>query len=165
MTDTEFKELDLNKEVSDMEGDEARETLVDFMQAHRENREAYDAVISEFEDELDQVNDEKEELEQTVSKFKDELAEEAAEVTNFPADLIKTKFSLSEIETVLEEAEEAGEFSDSSGEEEEEEEPSLTTFSEKPEKGKRDPEDTPSKYRDTARALLGQHGVPVREDE
>lgn len=159
----EFTELDLNKDVSDMEDDEARETLVDFMQAHRENREAYDSVISEFEDEIENITDEKDELEQTLGEIHSQYAEKAAEVTRFPQDLIEERFDFAEVKQILAEAEEAGEFSEES--EEEEEEPSLTTFTERPEKGKRDPENTPTKYHDTARELLAQHGVPTGEEE
>lgn len=164
MTDTDFKELDLNKQVSEMDEDEARETLVDFMEAHQENRQAYDATVSEFEEQIEDIRADKQEVEEKLGEIHSEYAEKAAEVTNMPADLIEERFSFSEVEQILEEAEAAGEFSESAEEEEEENE-TLTEFAEREEKGKSEKESTQrTEFRDEARELLSQQGIPTGDD-
>lgn len=155
MTDTQFKELDLDGEVSDMSEDEVRETLVDFVQAHKENRAAYDATVSEFEDKLDEIRTEKEAAEDELGEIHSQYAERAAEVTNMPASLIEERFDFSEVKQILEEAEEAGEFSEESEESEESDESRLTNFTERPDKGKQEKESTgTSQFRDDAEQLM-----------
>jgi hypothetical protein len=136
MTDTEFTEMDLQKEVSEMEPDEARETLVDFMEAHQSNRSAYDELSTELDEVETEYNDKLEEKDEVIAEFKQERAAEAAEYVKMPEDILADKFSFSELEQIIEEAEDAPEFSESDeGTEDGEEDDTLTTFSEKPERG------------------------------
>lgn len=150
---TEFHELDLQKDVASMEEEEAKETLSDFMEAHQKNQTAYDE-LSEERDEIETEYQEKlEEREELISEFKQERAEEAAEYVNMPADLLVDRFSLDEIDTIIEEGSEA-DFSEDEPEDEPEDEQTLTTFSEKPEKGRRESNDS---FGDTERAKSKLH--------
>lgn len=149
---TEFNEIDLAKDVSDMEGDEARETLADFMQTHEANVEAVDELRSQYAETIEGLESEKEDLQEKVAEFTQERAAEAAEFVNIPADLLVDRFSLDEIEQIIEEGEEYSETN-----EVEEEEDRLTTFADREEKGKQEKEETrPARYRDDARERLGQ---------
>lgn len=157
MTDTEFTDLDLQKDISDMEGDEARETLVDFMEAHQTNRSAYDGLQAELDEVETEYEEKLEEREELIREFKEDRAEKASEFTNLPADLIVERFEYSEIEQIIEEGEEFSEAEDET--EEEDEESTLLEFSEKPEKGRA--ESGGNKYRDRAADKLAGHGFPT----
>lgn len=132
----DFTEIDLAKEVSEMEPDEARETLVDFTETHQENRTAYDELATELDEVETEYQEKLEEKEERIAEFREERAEEAAEYVNMPADILAEKFTFSELDQIIEEAEEAEEFSeDDEADEEVETEDNLTTFSEKRERG------------------------------
>lgn len=156
---TDFEDLELNKDVTSMEEDEAKETLSDFMEAHQTNRSAYDelnAKLDDVETEYQEKLDEKEEL---IAEFKQDRAEEAAEYVNIPADLVADRFSFSEIEQIIEEGAEFSEQDeDETDEAEEGDDSPLTTFSEKPEKGTVEGGSNPE-LRDRAREKLRQHGL------
>lgn len=154
----DFTELDLSKPVEEMEADEARETLTDFMDAHRSNQDAYDAVQSEMDDIETEYSEQIEEYEQMVAEFREDKAEEAAEYVNMPADLLASRFEYSELEQIIEDGEEFSEESD--GSDEGEDEPALTTFSDKPQKGKQEGTDGTEKYRSEAKNALASHGFP-----
>lgn len=156
MTETEFTELDLNKEVSDLEEDETKETLVDFMETHQKNTEAYDELQSEIEDVETDYQEQIEDYEEKLSGVKAEYAEEASEYVNVTKEIMLDRFSLDEIKQIIDEAEAEEEFSDEPDEEPEDETSSLTTFADRGEKGRRDPEDGPSKFRDKAESKLHQ---------
>lgn len=135
MTDNEFTEIDLQKEVSEMEPDEARETLVDFMEAHQTNRTAYDELHSKLDDVETEYQEKLEEKEERISQFKEERASEASEYVKMPDEILAEKFTFSELDQIIEEAEQAEEFSEDDETDEDESEGRLTTFSEKEEKG------------------------------
>jgi hypothetical protein len=137
---TEFTDLELADDVSDMEEDELRETLTDFMQAHEENREAYDSAKSQIDEIETEYQEKIEQYEEKIDEFKHERAKEAAEYANLPAELLAERFEFAELDQIIEEGEEAEEFSGSGepeGEEDEEDE-RMTTFSEKKEKGRKE---------------------------
>lgn len=131
---TEFKELDLGKEPSELEPDEARETLVDFMEAHQTNRTAYDELQAELDDVETEYQEKLDEKEERISEFKEERATEAAEHVKMPAEVLADRFTFSELDQIIEEAEEFSEEGDD-GEDEDEGDDALTTFSEQPERG------------------------------
>lgn len=149
MTDTEFTDLDLSKDVSNMEEGEARETLVDFVEAHQKNRTAYDELQDELSEVETEYEDKIEDREEVIAEFKKERAEEAAEYVNIPADLVAERFEFSEIEQIIEEGAEFSEEGEDGGEEEED--PFITTFSEQEERGEAGGDNGPS---DDARDLL-----------
>lgn len=158
---TEFEELELNKDVTSITEDEAKKTLSEFMEAHKSNRSAYDELKNKLDDKESEFEEKLEEKEERIAEFKQERAEEAAEYVNIPAELVAERFSFSEIEQIVEEGEE---FSESAEDEEEDEEDEyLTTFSEKPEKGRTE-SGGPSKYRERAEQKLADHGIPVGDD-
>lgn len=159
---TEFTDLELTKDVSDMSEEEAKETLTDFMKSHQENRSAYDSLQTEFDETVEEKVERIEDLEERISEFTEEKAEEAAEYVNMPSDLIADRFDYSEIEKIIEEAEESTEFSEDedSDDADEETDESLTSFSERDEKGRFDG-DNRSEYRERAKDRLKNHGFPT----
>lgn len=157
---TDFNNLELNKEISDMEGDEAKETLSEFMESHKKNSQAYDEVQTEFEDRIDELENDKEELQETLTTVKSEYAEKAAEKTGFTEEVLMKRFDFQELRGVVEEIEDADEFSEEE-EEETEEEQRFTQFAERDEKGKTPPDDTPNQYREQAKTLLAESGLSI----
>lgn len=157
---TEFTELNLNSSVSDMDGDEAKQTLSEFMEAHKKNQQAYDTAVAEQEEIEDEYSEQLEELEERLAEFREARAEEASEYTNMPPELLADRFSLDELEQIIEEGEEA-DFSEDPDEGDENDEPeSLTTFADREEKGQTGGDGT-SKYREQAQKKLADHGFPV----
>jgi predicted nucleic acid-binding Zn-ribbon protein len=158
---TDFTDLDLTKPVDEMEADEARETLAEFMDSHRDNREAYDELQTEFSQREDELTDEVEELEGRVAEFTEEKAERAAEHVKMPADLLAARFSIDELEQIIEEGEE---FSEGPEDEPDDEGPELTSFTEKKQKGRLEDEDRSAQFRDHAKTLLSSQGMHIQED-
>ena len=156
---TEFTELDLSKPVEEMEADEARETLTDFMEAHRSNQDAYDAVQSEVDEIEAEYSEQIEDYEKMLTEFREDKAEEAAEHVNMPADLLADRFEYSELEQIIEDGEEFSE--EPEDDEGDEEETSLTTFSDKPQKGRKEDTNGTERYRDEAASALSSHGFPT----
>lgn len=159
---TDFNELELEQDVADMEGEEAKETLVDFMEAHQKNREAYDATVTEFKDKIDEVQEQKNEIEDTLGELKTEYAEEAAKHVNMPAELLEKRFDFAEIRQILEDA---AEFAESQEDEEDTGLP-LTDFADREPKGKTgDGGDGGEGYgfREEAAKHLERHGINVGE--
>lgn len=156
---TEFTELDLSKDVNDLTEAEAKETLSEFVSEHRSNEEAYDELQSEYEEKLEEREERIDELEGRVDEWREERAEKAAEFVKMPADLLADRFSIEELEQIIEEGSEHSEAGEV--EEEEEEEQSLTTFTEKPEKGKEETPDFSEEARDRAEQRLAERGFPV----
>lgn len=153
---TKFTEVDLDTEVDDMDAEDARETLSQFMEVHEQNKDAYDNLSAEFkqaEEEYEQTIEDKEER---IAEFKTQRAEEASDYVKMPADLLAERFTFSELDQIIEEG---SEFSEEDEESEEDDE-MLTTFAEKEEKGRT--EGGTSKYRDRASTKLSEHGLPVR---
>lgn len=133
---TDFDEIDLAKDVSEMSEEEAKATLTDFMETHSKNTEAYDELQTEFSEAEEEYEQTIEERDERIHEFKEDLAEEAADHVNVPADLMVERFEFSELEQIIEEGEEYSEESQESEETEEGgDEDVLTTFSDKPEKG------------------------------
>lgn len=164
MTEYEFTELEVNAEIPSMDGDEAKETLSEFMESHKKNQSAYDELASELDDAEAEFKQELEEKEETIGEFKEKRAEKAAEFVNLPEELVADRFEFNEIEQIIEEGEQfseedAAESEDGEGGEDGGDEP-ITTFSQQEEKGRR--EGGRVGDRDTARKLLGNHGVSVR---
>lgn len=161
---TDFTEVDLDTDIPEMEGDEAKETLSEFMKVHKENRQAYDERVTEAEETASEYQEELEDKEELISDFKEERAEKAAEYVSMPAELLADRFDFSELDQIIEEAEEAeeGEETEFDDETPDEEDDSLTTFSEQPEKGEWE-NDNRAKYRDRAKERLAQKGFPVQD--
>lgn len=157
---TDFNELGLGTDVSDMDDDEVRETLVEFMEAHQKNQEAYDETVSEFEDRIDEVQAQKDDLEQTIGELKTEYAEAAAEHVNMPAELLEERFDFNEIRQILEES---AEFADA--DDDENDGLPLTDFADKEQKGETSEggEEGGDGYgfREDAATHLERHGIHV----
>lgn len=160
---TEFNDIELATEISDMEGEEAKETLADFMEVHESNREAYDELQSEFSQTEQEYEKKLEEKQERIAEFKQEKAERAAEHVQMPADLLADRFSFSEIDQIIEEAAEFTEEEDETDEGESGNE-QLTTFSDKEQKGRLDGEGgNRAEYRERAVEVLGNKNFPVSE--
>lgn len=155
---TEFNELDLTKSVDSLDEEEAKKTLSDFMESHKNNQTAYDELQTELEETETEYKEKIEERDEKLATFKQRRAEEAANHVKMPADILVDRFSFSELEQIIEEAEDA----DFSEDEEEEEEENLTTFSERPEKGETETQNN-AEYRDRAKSVLGGKNFPVGE--
>lgn len=152
---TDFENLELGEEISDMEGDDAKETLSEFMESHKKNSQAYDEVQTDYEDRIDELENDKEELQETLQTVKSEYAEKAAEETGFTEETLMKRFDFQEIREVVDEIEEAEDFSEE--DEEEEEEQRFTQFAERDEKGKTPPDDGRTADRETAEKLLSDN--------
>lgn len=161
---TEFTELDLGKEVDDMDEEELRTTLSDFMQEHEQNIEAYDGLETEHKEQLSEKDERIEDLQDRVSEFKQARAEDAAEHVKMPADVLAERFSFAELDQIIEEAEEFAE-EDESEEESEEESKYLTDFAQREQKGKQEGggRGPSKKHRDRAASALRNNGFPASE--
>lgn len=148
---TDFTDLDLNKDVSEMEDGEARETLVDFVEAHQKNRTAYDELQSELDEVETEYKEKLEEKKELISEFKQKRAEKASEYVNIPSNLVAERFEFSEIEQIIEEGSEFADESEDETAEEEEDDELLTTFAEREERGEAGGDTGPS---DHARELI-----------
>lgn len=155
---TDFTELDLSKPVDEMEPDEARETLSDFMDSHRQNQDAYDAVQAEVDEVEAEYSEKIEEKDELIADFREDKAEEAAEYVNMPAALLADRFEYSELEQIIEDGEE---FSEDEPDEDPDDDKTLTTFAEKPQKGKKEKTEGTARYRDEAKSALSNHGFPT----
>lgn len=162
---TEFTELDLKKDIADMDGEEAKKTLTEFMEAHKKNQTAYDAVVEEREEVESDYQEQLEEYEEKMAEFRQKRAEEASEYVNMPADLIAERFEYSEIEQIIAEAEESAEFTEEEPtDEDDEDDDRLTTFSEKEQKGRLEGDGgRASGSRDRALDALKNKNFPVSE--
>lgn len=162
MTDTEFNDLDLTKEIADMEEDEAKKTLSTFMEKHEKNRTAYDELHTELGEVETEYTEKLEDREELIAEFTEERAAEAAEYVNIPAELVADRFSLEEIDQIIEEG---SEFSEQENEEstEEEEDDTITSFADRPEKGKGGSNGAGGSTadRDRARNTLQRNGFTV----
>lgn len=156
---TEFTELELNEDITDMSGEEAKQTLSEFMEAHQKNQSAYDKVVTDLSETETEYEQKLEEKEERIAEFKQERAEEAAEYVNIPASLLADKFSFSEIEQIIEEGAEFSEESEEADEADEDE--PITTFADREEKGRAEGGSDRSQYRQRARQKLGEHGIPT----
>jgi len=145
-------EFELQTDPEEMDGDDAKATLAEFMEKHRENVEEYDELETDFS-ELEEEHDEQTEA---LAELRTKFAEEAAEYVNLAPDVIADRFSYSEILSIVEEGDNSEEFSEDEEPEdaEEDEEGQLTTFSQREEKGKRESTDVTSDYTDEARDRL-----------
>lgn len=132
---TDFDEIDLAKDVSEMSEEEAKATLTDFMETHSKNTEAYDELQTEFGEAEEEYEQTIEERDERIHEFKEELADDAAEHVNIPSDILVDRFEFSELEQIIEEGEEYSEESQEEETGEGDSEDPLTTFSDKPEKG------------------------------
>jgi len=129
-----------------MEADEAKATLAEFMEKHKENVDEYESLKTEFS-ELEETH---EEAQETLSDLRTKFAEEAAEYVNLSPTVIAERFEYSEIVQLIEEGESSQEFSEDTDEPEEDDDGQLTTFSEKEEKGNRESKSPGEQYRDDA---------------
>jgi hypothetical protein len=160
---TDFKELEINKGVDEMSEEEAKKTLSEFMESHQKNRTAYDELQTELDETETEYQEKLEEREERIHQFKQERAEAAAEYVNMPADLLVDRFSIDEIDQILAEADEADFSEEEETPEEEEGDENLTTFSEKPEKGRAESGGKKAEYRERATSVLKNKGFPVSE--
>jgi len=152
----EFNELNTEKDIDEMEPEEAKETLSQFMDAHKENQDAYDELASDLQELDEQYSEEIEEYEARITQFTEDKAQEAAEHVEMPAELLADRFSYDELEQIVSEAEEAEEFSEDEPEDEPEEDDEsgkLTTFSDKPERGEAGGDGDRSQYRERAEKI------------
>lgn len=149
----------MDEDLSEIPEDELRSTFAAFLETHESNVEAVDDLRATYSERIESLESEKEDLEDKVSEFTAEKAEEASEYVNIPEEIIVERFSLGEIEQIIEEGEE---FSESS-EEEEDDEP-LTTFANRGEKGKKDKESAATEYRKEAENLMSKH-IPLAQDD
>lgn len=160
---TEFTEMDIQKDVDEMEESELRKTLTDFMEQHEKNTKAHDELRAEWSEKVEDREQKIEALEERLGEFKQRRAEEAAEHVNMPADILAERFDFSELDQIIDEAEE---FSEEPEEDESEEESDyLTSFAEREQKGRRDGSSGgPSKqHRERAKRAMKNQGFPVGE--
>jgi hypothetical protein len=155
----EFTELEPSKDIADMEADEARETLTEFMDYHEQNEEAYSELEADLEETETEYQEKLDEAQERMAQFREARAEEAEEYVNMPADLIADRFSLDEIETIIEEAEGSADFSEEEDEDDDDTE-RLTTFSEQQEKGEQGG-DGSRKHRERAEQVLSARNFPT----
>lgn len=153
----EFTELELSTDVSSMEGDEAKETLVDFMEAHQKNQSAYDELSNTLDEKEAEFSEKLEEKEERIEEFKYEYAEEASEYVNIPTDLVAERFSFSEIEKIIEEGAEFSEESEDADGGEDDDPEMITDFADRPEKGQREGGHTGDRQR--AESKMAQYGI------
>lgn len=145
-----------------MDEEEAKKTLSEFMEAHKTNRSAYDTLSSELDDVEAEYKEKLEQKEEKLAEFKHDRAEVASEYVNIPADLIASRFSLDEVEQIIEEG---AEFSESEETEEaDEEDEALTSFADREERGREEGSGRTTQYRDRAEARLSEHGIPVGDN-
>ena len=157
---SKFTDLTLDKSVDDMTEDEAKETLAQFMESHQKNQTAYDELQTEYSDAQDEYEAKLEEKRERITEFREEKANKAADYVKMPAPLLAERFSISELDQIIAEGEEADFSEDDSSEESEEKD--LTTFSEKEEKGKAESGGN-AKARERARDRLMSKGFPGAE--
>jgi len=150
-----FNELELNKDVTEMGEEEAKETLSEFMEAHQKNQSEYDSLQVDLQETKTEYEEKIDDYEERISEFKEERAEEAAQYVKMPAGLLADRFSFSELEQIIEEGEE---FSDVDDEAEEDDEP-LTDFNNKEEKGRAESRDPPEQFRERAESKLAEYGI------
>lgn len=160
---TEFNDLELNDEIPSMTEEEAKKTLSEFMESHQTNRTAYDELSTELDETETEYKEKLDEKEDLISDFKEDRAEEAAEYVNMPAELLADRFSFDEIDQIIEEGAEFSEEEEGDPEDDPEDgDGSLTTFSDKPEKGKGGSKGAGgSGDRDHARSVLQSNGFTV----
>ena len=160
-------EFTLNKPSDEMEADELRSTLDEFMDKHAENVDDYESVSAErdeFSEKLEGMEEQVSEYAETEDALQAKFSEIVAEETPlFDADEVAERFSLDEL---IEKADTLGAFSLSTeetvegdgGEAEEAEEP---TFAEKPEKAPNVSGEQKGAFREQAksdlRAVLGDY--------
>lgn len=143
-----------------MERDELANTLREFMESHEDNQDAYDDLKAEFDQSIEEFEERVSEFEEKLDSVKEKRAEEASEFTNIPSDILADRFSLDELDQMIEEAE--TDFSEEESSEEDEEDQRLTTFTQREERGRNEGE-TKTEYRDRARQALARNGLPVSE--
>lgn len=151
----EFTDLEIDADIDELGGNEAKKTLAEFVEKHKQNREAYDELQTDFEQKVSQYEEELSEYEEKLEDLTFERAEQAAEHVNMPADLIADRFSLDEIDQIIDEATEHSE------EPEEDDEDRLTQFDDRPAKGDKKGSDYREKYREEAKEMLRQHGASI----
>lgn len=148
-------EFELKTEPDEMEPEDLRATLTDFMEKHDENVDEYRELESDFSETKDALED----AEDTLDTLKTKFAEEAADYINLDPHIIAERFTYSEIVQIVEEGDEA----DFSEDEQTDDEPdTLTTFTEREEKGNLEGEggaggNERTDFSDAAREKLHQH--------
>lgn len=157
-------EFTLNKSTDEMEADELRSTLDEFMDKHTENVEDYESVAAErdeFSEKVESLEADVSEYSETAEALQAKFAEVVAEETPlFDADEVAERFSLDEL---IEKADSLGAFSLAAeadeGAEEEADEGEGTTFADKPERAPAVSDGDKSAFREQAesdlRAVLG----------
>lgn len=155
---TEFQEMEVDEDLSEIPEDELRSTFAAFLETHESNVEAVNNLRASYSEKVESLESEVESLEDKVSEFTQEKAEEAAQYVNIPEELVAERFSLEEIEQIIEEGEE---FSESN--EEEDEDSPLTTFAERGDKGKQDKEPS-TEFRQRATKLMGKK-IPLNTED
>lgn len=161
MTKT-FNELSLDTDIEEMSEEEAKETLADFMDAHTANQKAYDARISEIHETEQEYSEKLEQYEDMVAEFTERRAEKAAEYVKMPAELLADRFSYEELDQIIEEGEDADFSEEDETDEEEEDDDRLTTFADRPEKGKKESKNkTTAEFRERAQSALANKGFPT----
>ena len=137
--------FEFKKSPDEMDDEELRSTLTDFMEKHAENVEDYEALESA----RDEFSEKVEALEGDLETAQTYFADKASEYTHLDTEVIVERFSLVETIEMAGEAEEA-QFSEADdGDVDDEDE---TKFSDKPERAPA--EGGQSKFRDQAESDL-----------
>ena len=134
---------------------ELRATARDFREKH--NEQVADA--NSIEDDMTEYKEKYEAAQEDADEAQAYFAEKAAEVKDMDEDLLSDRFSVSELRTMVEDAEEAGEFAEESPEDDPDDD---TKFSEKPGKAPVNEESTDFNE-DRARSVLADSAL-VTED-
>lgn len=106
----EFKELEPKDDLDELDGEEAKEALSQFMEAHEQNKTAY----AETKESAEEARERADEAEETLSEFRETLAEDAVE--EFPSDFDTEDIIGFDIGKLYNTAKEAGSESPAGGE-------------------------------------------------
>ena len=152
-------EFTLNKSTDEMEADELRSTLDEFMDKHEDNVEDYAAAVGdrdEFSEKVDELEEQVSEYSETAEALQAKFSEiVAGESDLFDADEVADRFSLDEL---IDKADSLGAFSlatdaaDDAGDDVDEDE--GPTFADKPERAPAVNEGDRSAFRDQAESDL-----------
>lgn len=159
-----MNEFTLKKSTDEMEADELRSTLDEFMDKHAENVEAYDTLAEErdeFSEKVERLEEDVSEYAETAEALQAKFAEVVADESPlFDADEVAERFSLDELIT---KADALGAFSLATeadeGADDDADDGEGPTFADKPERAPVPSDDAKSAYREQAesdlRAVLG----------
>ena len=158
-----MNEFTLKKSTDEMEADELRSTLDEFMEKHAENTEAYDSLVEErdeFSEKVESLEADVSEYAETAESLQAKFAEIVAEESDlFDSEEVADRFSLDEL---ISKADAMGAFSlTMDSDDDDDDDGEGPTFADKPERGPVPSDDDKNAFREQAesdlRAVLGDY--------